>query len=321
MSVKRQIISWICLLGLGLLASFFLPPYFRYLLGLMAVYSLASIGMNFLTGYTEQISLGNAAFFGIGAYVFAVLQSLQINSVISIIAGAVLSGIIAFIVGFLTIRVKDIYLAVGTLILPLLLLQVTKGMDITGGTGGLSVFPLVEQENGSSLEVAIIIVITSIIGFVSSLIANSFIGRAFHATRLSEHGAVARGIHVVKYKVVAFVLSAILTSISGSLYGVVVGYITPELFQVMISVNFLIMAIVGGRGSITGSLLGSAFVVMIPALFNVIGLAQWQQLGLGIGMGVTLLLFPSGLVGILSLLVKRRRVAINESKPVASETN
>lgn len=318
MSIKTQIISWVFLLVLGIIASFILPPYFRYLLGLMAVYSLAAIGMNFLTGYTEQISLGNAAFFGIGAYVFGVLQSLEINSILSIIAGAVLAGVVAFIVGFLTIRVKDIYLAVGTLALPLLFLQITKGMEITGGTGGLSVFPLVEQENGSSVEVAIIIVIASIIGFASTLIANSFIGRAFHATRLSDHGAVARGIHVVKYKVLAFVLSAVLTSISGSLYGVVVGYITPELFQVMVSVNFLIMAIVGGRGSIAGSLLGAAFVVMVPALFNVLGLAQWQQLGLGIGMGVILLLFPSGLIGILLLLWKRRRVAVNESKPVAS---
>ncbi|EKN71676.1 branched chain amino acid ABC transporter inner membrane protein [Neobacillus bataviensis LMG 21833] len=318
MSIKTQIISWVFLLVLGIIASFILPPYFGYLLGLIAVYSLASIGMNFLTGYTEQISLGNAAFFGIGAYVFGVLQSLGINSTLSIIAGAVLSGVIAFIVGFLTIRVKDIYLAVGTLALPLLFLQITKGMEITGGTGGLSILPLVEKENGSSMEVAIIIIVVSIIGFVSTLIANSFIGRAFHATRLSDHGAVARGIDVVKYKVLAFVLSAVLTSISGSLYGVVVGYITPELFQIMISVNFLIMAIVGGRGSIAGSLLGAAFVVMVPALFNVIGLAQWQQLGLGIGMGVILLLFPSGLIGILSLLWKRRRVAVNESKPVAS---
>ncbi|MFC4799491.1 branched-chain amino acid ABC transporter permease [Neobacillus sp. GCM10023253] len=318
MSIKMQVITWGSLLVLGILASFFLPPYFCYLLGLMAVYSLASIGMNFLTGYTEQISLGNAAFFGIGAYVFGILQSLEVNSVLSIIAGAALSGIIAFIVGFLTIRVKDIYLAVGTLALPLLLLQVTKGMEITGGTGGLSVLPLVEQENASSVEVAIIIVIASIIGFVSTLIANSFIGRAFHATRLSEHGAVARGINVVKYKVLAFVLSAILTSISGSLYGVVVGYITPELFQVMVSVNFLIMAIVGGRGSIAGSLLGAAFLVLVPALFNVFGLAQWQQLGLGIGMGVTLLLFPSGLIGLISIVMKRRRVPVNESKPVAS---
>lgn len=317
MSAKTQLICWVCLLAFGIVASFILPPYFLYLLGLMAIYSLAAIGMNFLTGYTEQISLGNAAFFGIGAYVFGILQSLEINSVISIIAGAVLSGIIALILGFLTIRVKDIYLAVGTLALPLLLLQITKGMDITGGTGGLSVFPLVAQENGSSLEVAIIILIVSIIGFVSALIANSFIGRAFHATRLSEHGAIARGINVVKYKILAFVLSAILTSISGSLYGVVVGYITPELFQVMVSVNFLIMAIVGGRGSIAGSLLGAAFVVLVPALFNVLGLAQWQQLGLGIGMAVTLLLFPSGIIGIISLLVKRRRVVVNESKQIA----
>lgn len=318
MSIKSQTLSWICLLVVGIIASFIIPPYFRYLLGLFAVYSLASIGMNFLTGYTEQISLGNAAFFGIGAYVFGIFQALGMNNALSIFLGVLLSSIIAFLIGFLTIRVKDIYLAVGTLALPLLLLQVTKGLKITGGTGGLSILPLVDKEIGSSVEVVVIIVVVCIIGFASSLIANSFIGRAFHATRLSEHGAVARGINVVRYKVLAFVLSAILTSISGSLYSLMVGYITPELFQVLVSVNFLIMAIVGGRGSIAGSLLGAAFVVLVPALFNVLGLGQWQQLGLGIGMGAILLLFPSGLIGIISLVLKRRRITVNERKPVAS---
>ncbi|MEH7380437.1 branched-chain amino acid ABC transporter permease [Bacillus sp. JJ1533] len=305
MSLKSSTLSWLSLFIIGVLWVSIFGSYFQFLFVLFAVYILASIGMNFLIGFTEQISLGNAAFFGIGAYAFAVCQSFGYSNVFGILLGALIASALAFLIGLVTIRILDIYLAVGTLALPFLFLQLTKELDITGGTGGLSVSPLIGKTNAEPVEIVLIVSIVALLGFISSLIAKSFVGRAYHATRLSEHGAKARGINIVKYKISAFMLSAFLTSIGGSFYAAIVGYINPGLFEVQISVNFIIMAIVGGRGSIAGSVLGAAFIVIIPAVSNIIGFGQWQQIGLGIGLAVILLSYPSGLYGILVAILNR----------------
>jgi branched-chain amino acid transport system permease protein len=288
----------VALVAVSLVAS----SYQVYVLTLALVYSLASFGMNILTGYSGQLSLGSAAFFGMGAYVVAIAGvklgwSLPIGVALAIAAGAV-AGII---IGLPAARLSELYLGVATLAFLLLFNQVTTlWRPVTGGAVGLSF------QNVT-------------LGGVNLQEPRTCSHRPGERRRRAVAGPQSRrlevrtglrgaederarrerasGVDVTYHKLVASVASAMVTAYAGALYALVVGYVEPNSFDVFLSITFLTMVIVGGRG-IRGSIYGAVFVTLLPELMRAVGYSATGRLVLGLGILVVLYFAPHGLAGL-----------------------
>ncbi len=288
----------VALVAVSLVAS----SYQVYVLTLALVYSLASFGMNILTGYSGQLSLGSAAFFGMGAYVVAIAGvklgwSLPIGVALAIAAGAI-AGII---IGLPAARLSELYLGVATLAFLLLFNQVTTlWRPVTGGAVGLS-FQNVTlggvnlQEPRTLLYIALASAV--VVLWLGRNLVDSKYGRAFVALKTSVHAASASGVDVTYHKLVASVASAMVTAYAGALYALVVGYVEPNSFDVFLSITFLTMVVVGGRG-IRGSIYGAVFVTLLPELMRAVGYSATGRLVLGLGILVVLYFAPHGLAGV-----------------------
>lgn len=287
---------------------FIVSGYLIYVINLAIIYIAASFGMNILLGYTNQVSLGNAAFFGVGAYVTALMNmQFHIPMILSLLIAALLCVLIGIVIGLPALRLEDVYLAIATIGFVMLFNQVSKGMKITGGSMGLSVdFPSIGpwQLNAASYYYLSLVIIVFLIWMGSNLMKSRF-GMAFAALKDTEVATRAVGINVSAYKLLAFVISAFYTGIAGGLFGFLVGYIDPTMFNVFVSVSFLSMVVIGGTGSVLGSVLGALFVTLVPQLFNYVGLTEIQRFVYGLTMVLILLFLPSGLQGAIKEAAKK----------------
>ncbi len=274
--------------------------YYLSILIFMGLNGLIVMGLSLLMGYAGQISLGHAAFYGIGAYCTGVLTTHFGCSIhLAFLAGILLSIIVAIIVGIPALRLKGHYLAVATLgIGEIVFIIFNEWVEFTGGPSGMSNIPGVHlgsfQFNSSLRFYYLVWGINLLALFFSLNLIHSRIGRALRSMHGSETAANAMGVNLSLLKIQVFVLSAVFASISGSLYAHFVSFISPNNFGLMVSVMFLLMGVIGGIHTIWGALLGASLLTFLPEYLRVFN--EYDILVYGAILLAILLFMPEGIL-------------------------
>ncbi len=284
--------------------------YFLSLLIFIGINGMITMGLSLLMGYAGQISLGHAAFFGLGAYSSGVLTAqYALHPLGAFGVGIVLTACIAFLVGKPTLRLKGHYMAVATLGFGEIVYIIFNELStLTGGPSGLSGIPPltfrgVPIEGSTFLYIVWALVILLLI--FSLNVINSRVGRALRAVHGSELAASSMGIDAAGYKLGIFILSAIYGSMAGSLYAHFITFISPTSFGLMFSILLLMMVVVGGSETIWGALLGAAVLTLLPEYLR--GLEDFEVLAYGAILMLVLLFMPRGiLIGFRNFFEKKR---------------
>ena len=283
--------------------------YFVYVLNLTGIFGLVAIGLTLLIGFSGQISLGHAGFFSIGAYASALIaQRLGLPFWLAIPLAGVLATAIGALIALPALRLKNLYLAIATLGFGIVTQKmIFEWRALTGGGAGLQVPPptLFGLSLADGARMTWVIAAALAAGTWGAVrLARGRTGRALAMLRDSEAAAGCLGIHVARYKVVAFAVSAFYTAVAGGLYANLVRYINPESFNVGMSIMFLAMIVIGGMGSIGGALLGAAFYVIVPETLR--GFKDAPGLIFGLALMLVVIALPGGLA---SLFRRRARAA------------
>jgi branched-chain amino acid transport system permease protein len=281
--------------------------YGLYLLTLTEIFALVALGLNFLTGYAGQISLCHASFFGVGAYATAILtQKAGVPYLLSLFAGAVFTTAIGAVVAVPSLRLKNIYLAIATLGFGVVLQKIIfEWRSLTGGGGGLALTaPRIAGYELSATGLYYLTLVLMTLGLFGAWnVSRGRTGRALLVIKDSEIAAGSLGIHAARYKVIAFAISAFYAAIAGGLFAYLVRYINPESFSVGLSISFLSMVVIGGLGTIGGSIVGAAFYVIVPELLR--GIKDAPGLVFGLLLVLVMVFMPQGLWGMLRRLGRR----------------
>ncbi len=240
----------------------------------VGIHTLLAVALNLLLGYAGQISLGQAAFFGLGAYASGILTATYgQNPWGTMVAVALAVGLLAFLVGFPILKLKGHYLAMATLGFGIIVyIALNEAVDLTGGPSGLPGIPNLSLGSyvfDSDLKNYYLIWGVTLATILLSLnLVNSRIGRGLRAIHDSEVAARVMGIRVRLLKVQIFALSAVISSIAGSLYAHTMTFVSPTSFGFNFSVELVTMVIIGGLGSIYGSFLGAALLTLLPEMLR-----------------------------------------------------
>ncbi|WP_213774239.1 branched-chain amino acid ABC transporter permease [Bradyrhizobium sp. dw_78] len=290
------------ILAVGALLSFVLPEYHLRLMNLSVISAIAVIGLNFAFGYAGLISLGHAAFVGMGAYGVAILTtrygwSPWLAMPMAIAATAVLAAVI----GFPLLRLKGHYLALATLGLNVSFYIVASNwISLTGGTNGIARIPELHIAGqalpGERQFLWLGLVVLAVAAMVASILHASRYGRAMIAVRDDETAARMTGVDTTVVKISAFVLSAIYAAIAGCLFACHTRFVAPEDFTYAHSITYLAMLIVGGESSIVGAIFGSVLLTFLPEWLRFLGSAYLVFFGV---LVLAILVFlPTGIVGL-----------------------
>ncbi len=274
------ILFWtISLMAALLTIPLFASNYHLYLLNLIMVHVILAVGLNILVGSTGQISLGHAGFFAIGAYATVLLMTkLGVPFFPAIIGAAFIAAFFGFILGLPALRLEGPYLTIATLAFGLAIMHIIGHMELFGGRSGLSAPPLdlgipklgwslVLKSDVSKYFLILFFTIAMVWGAINIL--KTKVGRAFVAIRDSDIAAEVIGINLTIYKTLSFAVSAFYAGIAGGLFAFVLGFFDPVTFNMLLSIYFLVMIVVGGLGSVMGSITGAAFITyLMYALFK-----------------------------------------------------
>jgi branched-chain amino acid transport system permease protein len=305
---------------LAALLPFALSNYHVFELTMVMIYAIAVLGLNILTGYNGQISLGHGGFFAVGAYTAAILMH---HYAVPYWATLLPAGLICFVLGVLfglpALRFEGPYLALVTLAMAVATPQVLKYFDNwTGGQQGLNlVKPAPPAALGIDRDrwlyfIALVVLLLAI--RVAANMLRGRTGRAFVAIRDHPIAAAAMGIDTARYKTLAFGTSTLFTGVAGALSAIVIGFVAPESFTLYLSISFLVGSAIGGIATISGAIVGGIFIQFVPNLANDISdAAPWAV------YGVAMLLFmyamPYGVVGTLGPLLARSMQRIQARWP------
>ena len=278
----------------------FFPSAYYYRIGaLVFIFALAVVGLNLLMGFAGQVSLGHAGFVGIGAYSVAIGPvHFGAPSWLCLFAGAIFSGAVAFAVGRPILKLKGHYLAVATLGFGLLVaIVLTNEAGWTGGPDGMSVPALTLfgwRVHGSDAWYWIAGA-TFVGGFLLALnLMESPTGRALQAIHDSEIAARVLGIDVARAKLTIFIISAVYASVAGSYLALFNGLVTPDEAGFLRSIELVAMVVLGGMGSIFGSLVGAAVLVVLPQVLTIFH--EYEQALLGLIVMVFMIFLRQGIV-------------------------
>lgn len=288
-----------------------ISPYIKHIIFLSLIYSILTLSLNFVTGYIGQVSLGHAAFYGFGVYVSAVLTSVfNVSFWIAFPMAGIFASLLAIPLGLTSTRTKGNFLLVITYGFAEVLRYIALNMEITGGPSGLPgiaspVLFVDFMKIGTTGKEAFIIfafLIASLVAYLTYSIDKSRMGFAFSAIREDEIAALAMGIHVNYYKIVAFVLGAFFAGLAGSIYVHYTSLASPEILAPEQSIMICTMVIFGGVRSVKGSFIGATALVLLPEFLHymkdVLGLPfdPWMIL-YGLILIVMMRLRPQGLFG------------------------
>ena len=284
--------------------------YFR-VAALVWVSAFAAIGLNILMGKAGQVSLGHAGFFGIGAYAVAIGPThLGLPPLASLLIGVLLSALLAFLVGRPILRLKGHYLAIATLGLGVLVaLVITTESRWTGGPDGMAVAKLTLfgwRASGSETWYWITSGLLLAGTWVALNLDDTPTGRAFRALHDSEIAARVAGVDVNRFKLQAFVIAAIYASLAGSALALMNGFVNPDQAGFLHSVELVTMVVLGGLGSVIGSIVGAAVLIMMPQALTVF--QEYENLLLGLIIIISMIFMREGIVPMATKLLTRRRV-------------
>ena len=260
--------------ALLVLFPFVASDYWLYLACLVAINVASATGLNILTGYTGLVSMGQAAFMGLGAYTVAIMQTRWGTPfALNLVVGGVVAMVGGIIVGIPSLRVKGLYLAIATIAASFIAHFLFANLKLTGGTAGISMQParFFGLDLDTSFRLYWLIVPVMLLMLLGA--ANLFrtrIGRAFIAIRDRDISAEVLGIPLLRYKLLSFGLSSFYAGVAGGLWAYFFRVVTPESFPLTMSIFFLAAIIVGGMGSILGGILGAVFMTMVPELLKLV---------------------------------------------------
>jgi branched-chain amino acid transport system permease protein len=305
-------------IGLVLLALvaalvWFLPSYYTGLLTLIALYALVTIGLNLFMGYAGQVSLGQAAFFGIGAYTSAALAvktlgtPWHVSPWLGTLAGALAAALAAYVLSFVALRLRENLLALATLALGIVINVVFNEWEFIGGSSGFKDIPGFALGSYTFDQRAYAILAWALLAlglwFAGNLVRSRF-GRSLVAISAGELGAQALGVDAERLKRQTFVLSAVYAGVAGAVFASQASYIDPSSFDFLLSVNFVLMSVIGGIRSLSGAVIGAAIVVALrQALQTTVPLVlpsargDVQSFFFGIILIAMLIFLPRGLAG------------------------
>lgn len=311
--MKKELLKFLIFAALVLvLPLLFKGGYLMNVLVFVGINTMLAIGLNLLLGYAGQISLGHAGFFGLGAYLSGILTTAHgLNPWVVMPLAAAVVGIMAFLIGFPVLKLKGHYLAMATLGLGIIIYIVfNETVDITGGPSGLSGIPNLSigavTFDTDIKNYYLIWGITLAVVLLAINLANSRVGRALRAIHDSEVAARVMGVNARLLKVQIFALSAVISSLAGSLYAHTMTFVSPASFGFNFSVELLTMVVIGGLGSVYGSFLGAALLTLLPEFLR--AAHDYDIIIYGALLMLMVMFMPGGLVrGVPDLIRKLSR--------------
>jgi branched-chain amino acid transport system permease protein len=279
-------------------------PYWSGLLIFVGIYVILAVGLDLLMGFTGQISVGHAAYFAIGAYTSGILTAkFGFSPLGAMLIGMILTGAVAWALGRPVLALKEYYLAMATLAFNEIVVALIIGLEwLTGGASGLRDIPpfsLFGFVFGNHMHYYYFVWAIVIIVITCSLaVVRSPFGRTLLAIHSDEIAARAFGVDTAKYKTRIFVLASVFASMAGSLFTHYMGFLAPDDFGVLTSINILVMLFLGGIGTIYGPILGAFFMKLLPELTYQIH--DYELLLNGLILIVVLVFMPKGLFGIFT---------------------
>ncbi|MFZ5827672.1 MAG: branched-chain amino acid ABC transporter permease [Bacillota bacterium] len=303
-------------LALGLLLVVATPvlitsPYWLHVINLSGIYAVVAIGLNILTGYTGMLSVGQAGFFGIGAYLSALaMLRLGLSFWLAMPLAALGTCLFGILMGLPAMRLKGPYLVMATVgFAEIVRLVLINWVPVTRGTAGLLNIPAPAafgyEVAGETGWFYLIFALLGLVIFLTRRMEHSKIGRALRAVRENELAAEAMGVPVFWYKALAFGLSALLAGMAGSLFASFQTYISPDSFTFEESVAFVSMIVVGGIGTLPGAVVGALLMGLVPELLR--AFKDYRLITYGFILLGSAVFFPRGIVGLLEAWILGKR--------------
>jgi len=319
-------------LGIVFLSPIFISSQYLFTLFiLIGIYSIITVGLSLLIGYTGQISIGHAAFFGIGAYISGVLTTkYEMSAWGAMLIGMVVTFCLAYIIGIPVLKLKGHILALATIAINVIVYILLLGLsEYTGGAGGLVGIPnlsLFGIDLGNQLYFYYFLWgIAFLVILFSMNIIRSSIGRLLRSIHDSEIGTETLGINAAKYKVMIFSISAAYASLAGSLYAHYINFIAPPTFYITFSILLLVMVMVGGVHSIWGAIIGTTAIMFLNEFIRFIAHNYLNVSGeveivfYGLIIILVMIFMPKGLVGVFERLRSNVLIKNRMKKSVTSE--
>ena len=291
---KKNSITFVLIIALYILVGFLIKlgiidSYVQLNLTIIGINIILAIGLNLITGFTGQFSLGHAAFMSIGAYASGIVTAkLGLPFIIGIIAAAVFASLAGLLIGIPTLRLKGDYLAIATLGFAEIVKIIGLNNDYIGGAIGLNDIP--RYTNWTWLYFCVIGTIILTRNFV-----NSYHGRACISIREDEIAAEAMGVNTTYYKILVFTIGALLAGIAGALHANYFYFIKPDSFGFMKSIDILVIVVFGGMGSITGSIVGALALSIISVFLQ--GIPELRMVIYAVILFLIMVYRPQGLMG------------------------
>jgi branched-chain amino acid transport system permease protein len=309
--------AWIgvlLILAVALALPFVVSNYRVFQFTLVLVYAIALLGLNILTGYNGQISLGHGAFYAVGAYVAAILiDRFGVSYALSVPAAALVCLVFGFLFGLPALRLEGLYLALATFALGVSTPQLLKYKHLEHWTGGVQGIVIVKPDAPFGLPLNpdrwlyfFTLAITVLMFVLGWNLLRGRVGRALVAIRDQPIAASAMGIDTSLYKSIAFGISAMYTGVAGALGAIAVQFVAPDSFSIFLSLSLLVGMVVGGLASISGAVFGALFIQFIPNLADQISkAAPWAIYGLF--LIAFMFLMPAGISGAFRIVWARIR--------------
>ena len=289
----------LALLGAALVVFPWLAPeWVVFSATLVALTAIGVMGQNLLIGYTGQVSFGQAGFLAIGAFAFGHVRGWGLPFLLALAVAGLVAALAGVVIGFPSLRLKGPYLAIVTLGFGVAVYQVFVNFEtLSGGRSGLAIAKLkpLLGLGSARYEYYVYVALLALFTLVTLNLVSSYVGRAFVAIRDSDIAAEVNGVNLTRYKLLAFAISSFYTGVHGALYAQLLGHIEPQMFNIGESIPVFVAVIVGGVASVEGSILGAAFVTLVPKALS--GFREMVPVVFGLAILLVLIFEPLGLYG------------------------
>lgn len=297
-----------------------IPAYYITLAIITGIYIILALSLNIITGFAGQPNMGHAAFFGIGAYTHAILTTrFDVSFWLAALAAAVVAGAVGALLGLISLRVREDFLAITTIGINFVVVSVFLYHPFFGqafGIGGIPMPSLFGRVLDKSGLLVLVLLAVLLVVWISRRVEGSWFGLALESLREDEQAAEAVGVDTRRFKVMAFTLGTSLAGLAGALYASFMSFISPGDFAFSLSITILCMAVVGGLGTIRGAVAGAILLSLAPEMFRFV--LDYRLLVYGGLLVVMMRLQPAGLLGRGSFLVRlgQRLLGRRETAPV-----